>query len=104
MGNGEWGMEEMPRITPDVDDRGPPPPNSPFPVPHSPLVKRRSWRAKFAAAFRGVKLGVRGHSSFFVHFFFAALVLAAAVVLQCGLVQWCLLLGCIGLVLTAELF
>ena len=65
---------------------------------------RRSWRAKFAAAFRGVKLGVRGHSSFFVHFFFTALVLAAALVLQCGLLEWCLLVGCIGLVLTAELF
>jgi diacylglycerol kinase len=65
---------------------------------------RRPWPAKFAAAFRGVKLGVRGHSSFFIHFFFTALVLAAAAVLQCDLVQWCILLGCIGLVLTAELF
>src|SRR5437763_9577090 len=65
---------------------------------------RRSWRKKFRAAFRGIKLGVRGHSSFFVHFFFSALVLAAALVLGCDLVQWCLLLGCIGLVLTAELF
>jgi diacylglycerol kinase len=65
---------------------------------------RRPWRDKFRAAFRGIKLGVRGHSSFFVHFFFTALVLAAAIVLKCGLIQWCLLLGCIGLVLTAELF
>jgi diacylglycerol kinase len=65
---------------------------------------RRSWRMKFAAAFRGIKLGVRGHSSFFVHFFFAALVLAGAVALQCRVWQWCVLLGCIGLVLTAELF
>jgi diacylglycerol kinase len=65
---------------------------------------RRSWRRKFAVAFRGVKLGVRGHSSFAVHFFFAALVAAAAPVLRCDLVQWCLLLGCIGFVLTAELF
>jgi diacylglycerol kinase len=65
---------------------------------------RTSWRKKFRAAFRGVKLGVRGHSSFFVHFFFTALVLAAAIVLRCGLFQWCLLLGCVGLVLTAELF
>jgi diacylglycerol kinase len=65
---------------------------------------RRPWRDKFRAAFRGVKLGVRGHSSFFVHFFFTALVLAAAIVLKCELLQWCLLLGCIGLVLTAELF
>jgi diacylglycerol kinase len=66
--------------------------------------RRRAWRHKFAAAFRGIKLGVRGHSSFFVHFFFAALVLAAATVLNCDLLQWCVLLGCIGLVLTAELF
>lgn len=65
---------------------------------------RRSWRQKFGDAFRGVKLGVRGHSSFFVHFFFAALVLAAAVVFQCTPLEWCLLLGCIGLVLAAELF
>jgi diacylglycerol kinase len=65
---------------------------------------RRSWRAKFRDAFRGIKLGVRGHSSFFVHFFFAALVLAAAIVLRCDLVDWCVLVGCIGLVLTAELF
>jgi len=32
------------------------------------------------------------------------LVLAAAVVLRCELLEWCLLLGCIGFVLTAELF
>jgi diacylglycerol kinase len=66
--------------------------------------ERRRWRDKFREAIRGVKLGVRGHSSFFVHFFFAALALAAALALQCGLVEWCLVLGCIGLVLTAELF
>src|SRR6266404_6025497 len=65
---------------------------------------RRPWRAKFGDALRGLKLGIRGHSSFFVHFFFAALVLAAAVVLRCSVEQWCLLLLCIGGVLTAELF
>jgi diacylglycerol kinase len=51
-----------------------------------------------------MRLGIRGHSTFFVHFFFAAIVLATAIVLRCELVEWCLLLGCIGLVLTAELF
>lgn len=65
---------------------------------------RRRWRAKFADAFRGVKLGIRGHSSFFVHFFFTALAVAAGLVLGCNLVEWCLVLGCIGAVLTAELF
>jgi diacylglycerol kinase len=64
----------------------------------------RPWRAKFRDALRGLKLGIRGHSSFSVHFFFAALVVAAAVVLRCTLEQWGLLLLCIGTVLTAELF
>ena len=38
----------------------------------------RRWRDKFRDAFRGVKLGIRGHSSFCVHFFFAAMALMAA--------------------------
>jgi diacylglycerol kinase len=69
-----------------------------------PPRPRRRWGHKFGAAFRGLKLGIRGHSSFSVHFFFAALVVAAAIVLQCSLLEWCLLLGCIGMVLIAELF
>ena len=64
----------------------------------------RLWQHKFGDALRGLKLGIRGQSSFFVHFFFAALVIAAAIVLGCPLEQWCLLLLCIGLVLAAELF
>jgi diacylglycerol kinase len=71
---------------------------------NAPRVKpRRSWRAKFRDAFRGLKLGIRGHSSFSVHFFFAALVVAAAIVLRCEFLEWCVLMGCIGLVLTTEL-
>lgn len=65
---------------------------------------RRPWRHKFGDAFRGLKLGIRGHSSFFVHFFFAAMVLAAAIILGCELMEWCILLLCIGMVLTAEMF
>src|SRR6185437_16064887 len=65
---------------------------------------RRLWRDRLDPALRGIKLGVRGHSRFFVHFFSTALVLAAAVVLRCDLVQWCLLLGCVGMVLITELF
>lgn len=64
---------------------------------------RRLWRDRLGPACRGIKLGVRGHSRFFVHFFCTALVLTAAIVLRCDLVQWCLLLGCIGLVLVTEL-
>lgn len=66
--------------------------------------KRRPWRDKFREAFRGVKRGVRGHSSFAVHFFCAVGALAAAAVLECDHYEWCLVLGCVGLVMTAELF
>jgi diacylglycerol kinase len=65
---------------------------------------RRSWAFKFRCAFRGLKLGIRGHSSFSVHFFFTALVVVAALVLRCDVLEWCVLLGCVGLVMTAELF
>lgn len=51
-----------------------------------------------------MKLGMRGHSSFSVHFFAAAIALAACVALDCRLVEWCLILLCIGGVFTAELF
>lgn len=83
-------------------------------VPRAPLLgneddadkprPRRPWRAKFRDAFRGLKLGVRGHSSFSVHFFAAAVVLATAIVLRCTVIEWGILVLCIGLVLTAELF
>jgi diacylglycerol kinase len=85
----------------------PPPASFPLDDPETappPARPRRSWRRKFHDAFRGLKRGVRGQSSFFVHFFFTALVVAAALALGCGVVEWCLLLGCIGMVLVAELF
>jgi diacylglycerol kinase len=78
----------------------PPDTGAPFTVP----PHRRSWLTKFDDAFRGLKLGVRGHSSFFVHFFMATVVIAAAATLRVGLVQWCILLGCLTAVIAAELF
>lgn len=85
-----WGVEMVAMMTSPAPGQKPRPP--------------QSWRDKFRVALRGIKLGIRGQSSFFVHFFFTALVLAAAAVLQCELWQWCTLIGCIGMVLTAELF
>ncbi len=64
----------------------------------------RRWRDKFREAFRGVKRGIRGQSSFFVHFFFAVCAVAAAAILQCTPTEWCLVILCIGIVLAAELF
>lgn len=72
--------------------------------PATPPRLRRPWSQKFRDALRGLKFGIRGHSSFFVHFFAAALVIPAALVMDCSLEQWCLLMLCIGVVLTAELF
>ena len=73
-------------------------------MPDDLISPERSWIHKFADAFRGVKAGVRGQSSFFVHFFIAALVVAAGAVLRVILIEWCLLLLCIAGVLTAEMF
>lgn len=64
----------------------------------------RTWRRKFQDAFRGIKTGVRGQSSFFVHFFVAAIVIAAGVVLRVSLVEWSLLAIAIFGVLAAEMF
>jgi len=67
-------------------------------------MPERSWAEKFRDAFRGVKEGVRGQSSFFVHFFAAAVVIVTAAVLGIDRYEWCLLLICITMVLTAEMF
>jgi diacylglycerol kinase len=65
----------------------------------------RSWPEKFRDAFRGLKEGVRGQSSFFVHFFAAAAVIMTAAVLRIEKpTEWCLLLLCITIVLAAEMF
>ena len=78
--------------------------NSSAVVPASLPKKQRRWRDKFHESFRGLKLGVRGHSSFSVHFFFAALVIATAFALEFEWFEWCLVLGCVGAVIAAELF
>jgi diacylglycerol kinase len=65
---------------------------------------RRSWLRKFRDAFRGMKEGVRDQSSFVAHFCCAAAVLAAAAVLRMERVEWYVLLLCITVVLTAEMF
>ena len=64
----------------------------------------RSWADKFRDAFRGLKAGVRGQATFFVHFFAAAAVIAAGAVLRVDMYEWCLLLLCITVVLVAEMF
>lgn len=83
--------------------REPPIPVRPPTLEAKPSGHRR-WRDKFREAYRGMKRGIRGHSSFSVHFFAAAGAVAACVAIDCRVGEWCLILLCIGFVLTAELF
>ncbi|HBO43778.1 MAG TPA: diacylglycerol kinase [Planctomycetaceae bacterium] len=69
-----------------------------------PIRPERPWHAKFRDAFRGLKCGIRGQSSFFAHFFMAAVVLVAAALLHLNHTEWCLLTLCIFTVLSAEMF
>ena len=73
------------------------------PIPKSTVDRPRSWSAKFANAVRGVGLGAAGQSSFAVHGVAILVVAGCAVGLGVSPVEWCALLLCIGLVLTAEL-
>ncbi len=68
------------------------------------MLPERSWVNKFRDAFRGVKEGVRGQSSFFVHFFMSAAVAVAGAVMRVDLLEWCILILCMTIVLTAEMF
>jgi diacylglycerol kinase len=68
---------------------------------HSP---ERGWIDKFRDAFRGVAVGIRGQSSFYAHFGFALAVIAAAATLRVARWEWCVLILCITVVFTAEMF
>ncbi len=75
------------------------------PAPEHKPAHQRTWADKFGDAFRGMHTGVRGQSSFFVHFFTATLVITCGAVLRLdNLAQWCCLLLCIVVVLSAEMF
>jgi diacylglycerol kinase (ATP) len=63
-----------------------------------------SWKAKFAVAFRGIWLALRGERSFAVHGSMTLAVLMAAAWLRLQPWEWGLLWLCIGLVWTCELF
>lgn len=65
---------------------------------------QRTWYQKFRCAFRGLRLGVRGQTSFLVHFVTAGVVLFAAALLQADRTESCVLLLCITVVLVAEMF
>jgi diacylglycerol kinase (ATP) len=67
-------------------------------------IRVRSWDDKFSDAFRGVRVGMRGQSSFQVHLPAALVVGLAAWALRVTRWEWCLLVLCVALVWAAELF
>ena len=64
----------------------------------------RSWREKFADAFRGLAVAIRGQASIAVHLVAAVAVIAAAAGMRVSLVEWALLAVAIGGVIAAEIF
>lgn len=75
-----------------------------MPNDQTPRSITSRWRDKFACAFRGVNVGVRGNDSFAVHIPAAIAVLALAAWLDCSLVELLVLILCITAVIAAELF
>ena len=69
----------------------------------TPRAGRRNFREKFAAGLRGLKMAVRGDSSFFAHAYRGLLIALAAALIGVGPLQWCLLAIAAALVLIAEL-
>jgi len=72
--------------------------------PHSPRTPRTPWRQKFANAFRGIAVGTRNQSSFYVHISVALVVVALSAWLRVSCSQWLTLIVCITMVFSAELF
>lgn len=68
---------------------------------HAP---RAAWREEIVRIERGFVRGIRCDSAFFVHFFGISIVIAAAVVLGIGWMQWTAIIGCLTVVLTAQMF
>lgn len=72
----------------------------PSPKPNSFAAR---WQLKFANALRGLAIGIRDQSSFYVHLSAAIVVIALATWLQVSHSEWLALIVCITIVFTAEL-
>ncbi len=81
----------------------PPEPTTSDPVAtaHS---ERPAWRRWLIDVERGLTLGVRGDSIFFVYFFLTSATIAASLVLRISLLQWTVVILALTVVLSAEMF
>jgi diacylglycerol kinase len=64
----------------------------------------RRWITKFVDAFRGMREGVRGGTSFRDHSVITIAVVIAAAALRMSALEWCIILLCITIVFAAEFF
>ena len=69
-----------------------------------PLPARPAWRRWLIDVERGLMLGVRGDSIFFVYFFLTSATIAASVVLGISLLEWTVVILALTVVLSAEMF
>jgi len=65
---------------------------------------KKSWAGKFKNAFRGVSAGIKDQNSFAVHIPVAIAVIVVAALCQISLQRIAILLLCIAIVISAELF
>ncbi len=80
------------------------PPKSSKPPAYHHLHGKRSWRQKWADAFRGLRQSVHQQSSYHVHFTATVAVLGTAWYLgNFDTVRWCLLVLCITMVIGCEM-
>jgi diacylglycerol kinase len=68
------------------------------------IAMSRTWKAKFANAFRGMREGAREGTSFRAHALAAIVVLIAAAAMRMNAAEWCIVLLCITIVVVAEYF
>lgn len=73
------------------------------PTPDNSTMLTR-WRRKFACAFRGLAVGIKGQSSFTIHLPATLAVVAVGAWLDISFVEWLLVVLCITIVMAAELF
>jgi len=66
--------------------------------------RKRTWARKFRDAFLGLRQSIHRQSSYRVHFTAAVIVIAAGWLLGMDHVRWSLLVLCITIVLSAEMF
>jgi diacylglycerol kinase len=66
--------------------------------------RRPPWRQRLVEVERGITQGVRGDSTFFVHFFLGSVVIATGFVLGIAALQWAVIVMALTMVLSAEMF